>query len=642
MGATDGTVIGATKILDNGPDSERFNLVILSEGYLAGDLGQFASDANSVIQYLQGTPPFTGLMGAINAYRIDVSSTERGADDPAVTGGTGAVVNTYFDATYGASGVRRALVVDDGLVIQTANVHVPAWHMLMVIVNSDVYGGTGGSVAVFSLAPSANEIAVHEMGHTAFGLADEYEYYAGCGIDVDHDHHPNLEPTQPNVTIASTRDSLKWKDLVATTTAVPTMGNPDCTTCDSSPSTAPAGVVGAFEGAHYYHCGAYRPEFNCKMRALGVPFCAVCKQAIEDRLSAFVGRTWHVADLTAAVSAANAVSDPSAYVFDAELTQHVDYRSSDGHVRELWWNATEGWHAADLSAITSAPAASGKTASYAFDAQSSQHVVYRAANGHLEEMWWDPAGGWHKGDLTAAAHGPLVASDPNAYVFDAQGTQHVIFRSGDGHIHELWWNAAEGWHNSNLSALTHAPAAAGVPTGYVFAAQSSQHVIYRGHNGHIHELWWATASGWHVSDLTALTGAPVAESDPAAYVFDAQASQHLLFRSGDGHIHELWWSGATGWRHGDLTAITGAPSAEGKPAGYVLDADSTQHVAYRGADGQIHALSWDATDGWQTDALGVAAPTAAGDPATYVFESQSSEHILYRDTSGHIIELWRG
>ena len=44
------------------------------------------------------------------------------------------------------------------------------------------------------------------------------------------------------------------------------MSNPDCATVDSRPSPVPAGTVGLFEGAHYYHCGAYRPEYSCKMR----------------------------------------------------------------------------------------------------------------------------------------------------------------------------------------------------------------------------------------------------------------------------------------------------------------------------------------------------------------------------------------
>jgi hypothetical protein len=69
---------------------------------------------------------------------------------------------------------------------------------------------------------------------------------------------------------------------------VPTMSNPNCANCDGRPSTAPPGTVGAFEGAHYYHCGAYRPEYNCLMRALDQPFCAACRRVIDNTLQPFL------------------------------------------------------------------------------------------------------------------------------------------------------------------------------------------------------------------------------------------------------------------------------------------------------------------------------------------------------------------
>ena len=138
---------------------------------------------------------------------------------------------------------------------------------------------------MFSLAGNATEIALHELGHTAFGLADEYDNYAGCGSgETGRDHHPAIEPAQPNVTIASTRSTIKWRNLILASTPVPTTRNPDCTQCDTQSSPVPDGRVGAFEGAHYYHCRAYRPEYRCKMYELGRPFCAVCRRAILARL----------------------------------------------------------------------------------------------------------------------------------------------------------------------------------------------------------------------------------------------------------------------------------------------------------------------------------------------------------------------
>jgi hypothetical protein len=237
---------------------------------------------------MAGNPAFDRLQTAINVHRVDVTSTESGAADPTACGGTGASPPTYFDASFCNNGIRRLLEVNNMTVLSVAGAQVPQWHMALVIVNSTVYGGSGGAVATFSKTPGAMEIALHEMGHAAFGFADEYEYYAGCAIDVGHDHHPGTEPSQPNVTVNPNRATIKWGSLILPATPVPTTKNADCSVCGPQPSPVPAGTVSAFEGADYYHCDCYRPQFNCRMRALNNPFCAVCQQVIVQKLTPFL------------------------------------------------------------------------------------------------------------------------------------------------------------------------------------------------------------------------------------------------------------------------------------------------------------------------------------------------------------------
>ena len=99
------------------------------------------------------------------------------------------MARTYFDASFGSNGIRRLLVCNASTVLQVAAAQVPEFTVAIVVVNSTIYGGSGGSVGTYSLAGGATEIAIHEMGHTAFGLADEYPYYAG-GNETGHDHHP--------------------------------------------------------------------------------------------------------------------------------------------------------------------------------------------------------------------------------------------------------------------------------------------------------------------------------------------------------------------------------------------------------------------------------------------------------------------
>ncbi len=293
MGIGDGTVHGTTLIVNHGSPSERWNLVIVGDGYKVSELATFANDAQDVVNALFAAPPFNdpigllipGIQSAVNVHRIDVSSTDSGADDPAACGGTGATAATYFDASFCNSGIRRLLLVNNATVLNVVNAEVPQWHAILCLVNSTVYGGGGGTVATSSKAAGALEIALHELGHSAFGLADEYEYWAGCGVDTNRDIHPPSEPSEPNVT--TTLTPLKWSGLVTPGTPVPTTANADCALCDPQGNPVGAASVGAFEGAHYYHCAAYRPQFDCKMRVLGFDWCAVCRQKIRQVLAPF-------------------------------------------------------------------------------------------------------------------------------------------------------------------------------------------------------------------------------------------------------------------------------------------------------------------------------------------------------------------
>jgi hypothetical protein len=80
-----------------------------------------------------------------------------------------------------------------------------------------------------------------------------------------------------------------------------------------------------------------------------------------------------------------------------------------------------------------------------------------------------------------------------------------------------------------------------------------QHVVYRGTDDRIHELWWSDGPGWAEGELAAQTAtAPAAAGDPAGYVLNG--TQHVVYRGTDDRIHELWWSEATGWNDGLLVA----------------------------------------------------------------------------------------
>ncbi len=288
MTTDDGEVGATTTVLDNGSPFSRFNIVVLSDGYRQSELTTFASDVRDFVAHLAETRPFNLMMNAINVYRVDVSSDDSGADDPVACGGTGATADTYFDATFCSDGAnQRTLAVDNATALAVAAKAVPQYDLVLVAVNSAIHGGLGGGVGTFSRSANALDIAVHEMGHTSFGLADEYEYLAGCASgETTQNRHPGPEVMAPNVTIrASSVSAVKWSRYILPGTGVPTTSNPNCATCDPNPSPVAAGTVGAFEGAGYYHCGAFRPEFDCKMRTLAADFCRICSAKIMSTLS---------------------------------------------------------------------------------------------------------------------------------------------------------------------------------------------------------------------------------------------------------------------------------------------------------------------------------------------------------------------
>lgn len=295
MTTSDGHVSGLHKIVDHGPNSQRYNIVILGDGYRAPELAQYASDVQTFINIFGATVPFERLWSGINIHRVDVVSTNSGADDPGTCGdgsvGSGVKRKTYFDATFcGDGNIRRLLTCNSATAKTTAQAQVPEVHMTIVIVNTGEYGGSGGQIATFSTNASAADIGLHEMGHTAFGLADEYASYQGCDTgETGHDHYHGGEPSEPNVTKNAYVNTIKWRSVLTNPAdGLPTTSNANCSECDPQPNPQSDDYVGAYEGARYFHCGCYRPSFNCRMRELNQAFCAVCQKAISDTLQPFL------------------------------------------------------------------------------------------------------------------------------------------------------------------------------------------------------------------------------------------------------------------------------------------------------------------------------------------------------------------
>jgi hypothetical protein len=304
----DGTVLGVTKVVNNGPDTDRWNLVILGDGYRTSELQTYHANVNAFVSYFRTVEPFKGMWGKINIHRVDVTSTDSGGDNPLTCGdgslphpSSGVVSDTYFDSTFCKDGnTRRLLAGDNATAWSVAISKVPDAKVALVMVNSPLeYGGggngafSGGSVAWFSTCPgySTNDppaaVAIHEIAHSYFFLADEY----GSGVPWPlGPGHP------PNITDDTNILTTDWRDLILPSTLpLPTMTNPSFTSDNTNNSPVADRTVGLFEGAGGMFRGIYRSEYDCAMRTTGKPFCKVCRRQIRARLAQFGGRmSWDI------------------------------------------------------------------------------------------------------------------------------------------------------------------------------------------------------------------------------------------------------------------------------------------------------------------------------------------------------------
>lgn len=285
MGTNNGTVVGLTALLEPLPAADQCNIVLVAEGFTAAQQNDFNNLCDDFVTTIQAEPWFATAGGGLNIYRLNVQSDEAGTDDPTDCGGDGTAVDTYFDAQFCNAGIRRCLSGDETIVRDELDDALPQWHVGAVLVNTTDHGGcASGDVFWTNVGSNWQNTVLHELGHAAFGLADEYDYWSDCESE-----DPRTGETEPNITYATTRASLKWRHLLSPGVPVPTLFNADCATCNGAPNPLGSDLdVGLFEGARYEHCSIFRPVYECRMRVSARPFCPVCVEAIAERVGSFL------------------------------------------------------------------------------------------------------------------------------------------------------------------------------------------------------------------------------------------------------------------------------------------------------------------------------------------------------------------
>ena len=265
----------------NGPVNNRYDIVVLGDGYRDVEESKFDRDAQRAIDEIFAQPAWGAYKTFFNVHTVFRASAESGADHPDAQ--PPIYVDTAYDATYNFGGTSRCLYIQNSsLALSDARLAPDVEGRVIVVVNDSRYGGCAGTFSVSYNGSSGPEVQAHEFGHSFSGLADEYDYgrsgtYSGS------------EPREANITAESTGSS-KWPLWLGTQ------------------------GVSAFQGAGYYQRGLWRPKSDCMMRNLGRPICPVCSEQIV--LSAY--QTVNAIENASPASAAITVQRPSTQVFSLQ------------------------------------------------------------------------------------------------------------------------------------------------------------------------------------------------------------------------------------------------------------------------------------------------------------------------------------
>ncbi len=259
-----------------GPPDQRLNLLILGDGYTAGEMQKFRDQVDKHLNIQWSIEPYKTYRSYFNVYRIEVVSGVSGItcdpDDGNVKRDTPlhlqyqATCPAPFDArgiTFGTGGTA-ALNAYAAMIpgVTTAN------RQTLTLANTNTYGGIGGTDATTSGgAPQGPLISPHELGHSLGGLQDEYPYSTR---NVPGGAYRGGEPSSVHHTLQTIEQMLtnhtKWWRWLG----------------DESES---GGVIGRYESGNTNSSGIWRPSQHSIMRWLGNHFDQVGREKMAQRIS---------------------------------------------------------------------------------------------------------------------------------------------------------------------------------------------------------------------------------------------------------------------------------------------------------------------------------------------------------------------
>jgi hypothetical protein len=302
-------------VQENGPATEKVDIVLLGDGYTAADMEKFRTDARRMSEILMSAEPFKSHRANINIRAVETPAAESGVCKPH----PGVYKRTPLSVQYGAFDSERYALTYDNKAVRDAASAVP-YDFMVIMLNERTYGG-GGIYGLYTTVSVDNKFApyimIHEMGHHMAGLADEY-YTSSVSYEIPE---IKVEPWEKNITALFDKTNLKWKDLIDPSTPIPTPWNKeafdkfgyqiqkerDSLRAAKVPEEVMEAlfqrqydqedqyfsqekyrtVAGAFEGAGYMAKGLYRSQIDCIMYTRHLEFCKVCQRSLVEVISQY-------------------------------------------------------------------------------------------------------------------------------------------------------------------------------------------------------------------------------------------------------------------------------------------------------------------------------------------------------------------
>src|SRR5687768_6570141 len=95
-------------VVNNGTAANRVDIVILGDGYTAADMQKYHNDVQNLVAQFFNHDPFREYRNFFNVHRVDVVSSQSGADHPELD----SFVSTALDATYNCNQTQRLICIN--------------------------------------------------------------------------------------------------------------------------------------------------------------------------------------------------------------------------------------------------------------------------------------------------------------------------------------------------------------------------------------------------------------------------------------------------------------------------------------------------------------------------------------------------